>query len=149
MQFRNYLETLVLYSVLWFYDIWYTEHGLLNDKSLNARSLWLIRNKSLAQLTYFPPVYSLPCPRINIVKENSLKCWNFGASYLKCPLKTFCLPASRPQRISCFTCSAFDFIYNSPFIVFLKTMHGGSLALSWLLFWLQSDYISTLSKGVE
>lgn len=32
MQFRNYLETLVLCSVLWFYDIWYTEHGLLNDK---------------------------------------------------------------------------------------------------------------------
>lgn len=30
--------------------------------------------------------------------RHNLKCWTFWASYLKCPLKTFCVPASVPLR---------------------------------------------------
>lgn len=125
----------------WMINVWMPVHS---DSSGNT---------SFAQTYLFPP-WLISC-RVNI-KTNNLgtkqpKMMNLIFKMytenilLELEHMSPCFCASQSKELSCFSCSASEFIPSSSFIVFLETVYSESLAL--ILFQFQSGYISILRQG--
>ena len=125
----------------WMINVWMPFH---------SDSSW---NTSFAQ-TYLFPAWLISC-RVNI-KTNNLgtkqpKMMNLIFKMytenilLELEHMSPCFCASQSKELSCFSCSASEFIPSSSFIVFLETVYSESLAL--ILFQFQSGYISILRQG--
>ena len=121
----------------WMINVWMPVHS---DSSGNT---------SFAQTYLFPP-WLISC-RVNI-KTNNLgtkqpKMMNLIFKMytenilLELEHMSPCFCASQSKELSCFSCSASEFIPSSSFIVFLETVYSESLAL--ILFQFQSIFASS------